>query len=53
MTWLDDTNTQLGGNLSHFQIELCYVINDAFETLMKLNSGIFDKCMKLQILLPE
>ena len=51
MTWLDDPNTQLGGNLSHFQIELCFVINDAFKALIMLNADIFDRDMKLQILI--
>jgi hypothetical protein len=26
MTWLDDNNIELGGNLSRFQIELCFVL---------------------------
>ena len=41
MTWLDDNNTQLGGNLSRFQLNYVLFFYDAFES-HESNADIFD-----------
>lgn len=51
MTWLDDNNTQSGGNLSRFQLNYVLFFYDAFESHEALCEDIFDTWVKLQILI--